>query len=282
VSHHALQDALVIALHDEGFVAAMHRDPEGTLAPLRLSPAERAQLLAADPRAFRTDPLRRRRILRVLAEELRASTTLALAETRSLAFAEGFFASPAFRAAVIERRPLVLAFGDYLGAAGLAAPLAGEIVRLETLLARCRRDRLRPPRPGITLAPGVAAASFDAATLPAVQALERYVFELGLMPQVALCDDRPPPPVAAPSGRTAHLLVTPTATGVSLTTIDDDLHRVLARLAAPIDRAGAAAALAPAGVPAAAAGDLVQSLLEEGLLADGPPEDAVLIATRTA
>ncbi len=281
MSHRALQNALVIALHDEGFVAAMHRDPEGTLQPLRLTPAERRQLLAVDPRAFRTDPLRRRRILRVLAEELRAATTIALAETRSLAFAERFFGSPQFRAAVIERRPLVLAFGEYLAGAGLAAPLAGDIIRLETLLARCRRDRLRPPARGIALAPGVAVATFDAATLPAMQALERYVFELGLMPQVALCDDRPPPPVAAPSGEPAHLLVTPAASGVSLTTIDGDLHGVLSRLATPIERKDAAAALAPAGVPAAAAGDLVQSLLEDGILSEGWPTDAQLIATRT-
>src|SRR5262249_55054188 len=108
-----------------------------------------------------------------------------------------------------------------------------------------------------------------------------YVFELGLMPQVALCDDRPPPPVAAPAGHAAHLLVTPTATGVSLTTIDEDLHRVLAALATPIPRERAAAPLAPAGGPAAAARDLVQSLLEDGLLSEGPPADAVLIATRT-
>jgi hypothetical protein len=282
VSHHALQDALVIALHDATFVEALHRDPDATLVGLELTRAERAQLAAVDPRAFRTDPLRRRRILRVLAEELRASTTLALAETRSLAFAEGFFESAEFRGAVIGRRPLVLAFGEYLASAGLAAPLAAEIIRLETLLARCRRDRLRPPAAGLALAPGVAVATFDAATLPAVQALERYVFELALMPQAALCDDRPPPPAAAPSGERAHLLVTPAQAGVSLTAIDEGLFRVLRRLAVPIDRRDAAVALAPEGVPAAAADDLLQSLIEDGLLADGWPPDAQLIATRTA
>src|SRR5262249_12368608 len=82
---------------------------------------------------------------------------------------------------------------------------------------------------------------FDAATLPAVQALERYVFELGLMPQAALCDDRPPPPVASPSGQISHLLVTPGGSGVALTAIDADLHRVLARLETPIARKDAAA-----------------------------------------
>ena len=64
MSHHALQRALVIALHDDGFVAAMHADPDAVLAPLGLDEGERRQLLAVDRRAFRTDPLRRRRVLR--------------------------------------------------------------------------------------------------------------------------------------------------------------------------------------------------------------------------
>jgi hypothetical protein len=281
VSHHALQHALVIALHDETFVAELARDPEGTLAPLGLTGAEIAALAAVDPRALRTDPLRKRRTLRILAEEHRASITLALAETRSLAFAERFFASSAFRRAVIERRPLALAFGEYLAGADIAAPLFGEIVRLETLLARCRRDKERPPSRGIALAPGVAVDAFDAATLPAVQALESYVFELALMPQVALCDDRPVPPAATPSGATAHLLVTPSGGGVSLSTIDAALYRVLVALRTPTELPRAAAALAPAGVPSARAADLLQSLLEEGLLAEGWPVDATLIATPT-
>ena len=60
MSHHALQRALVIALHDDTFVGELHADPDATLAPLGLDARERAQLLAVDRRAFRTDPLRRR------------------------------------------------------------------------------------------------------------------------------------------------------------------------------------------------------------------------------
>src|SRR5262249_36211148 len=106
LKHAALQRALVIALHDPSFVAAMHDDPEGVLAPLGLDDEARRALLAVDRRAFRTDPLRTLRVLRVLADELKVSSTLALWETRSTRVAMGFFSSPFFRAAVAARGAL--------------------------------------------------------------------------------------------------------------------------------------------------------------------------------
>jgi hypothetical protein len=280
VSHHELQRALVISLYDATFPAALASDP-GLVAGL--TAAERGQLLQVDPRALRTDPLRRRRTLRTLAEEFKASTTLALAETRSLAFAEGFFASPQFRDAVLARRPLAPALGEFLLAAvdagRLRTALLRDIVRLELTAARCRRARELPPRPGIALAPGVAVAALDAAALPAVQLVERWLFELGLMPQAALCDDAPPvPALPAAAGGTTRFLWTPATSGVSLTTIDEGLYRVLATLEPPATRAQAAAALVATGVPAARADELVQTLLEEGLLAEGPPPGAELLA----
>jgi hypothetical protein len=263
MSHHALQHALVIALHDDGFVAAMHADPEATLAPLGLGAAERAQLLAVDRRAFRTDPLRRRRLLRTLGEELKVSTTLVLWETRSAASIEAFFGSRYFRDAVATRGSLAPAFGAFLAATPRATPQTADVIRLETATARCRRERGRAPHPGTALAPGVAVGAFDAGVLETVQRVERYLFELRLMPQLALCADGPAlPELPAVGGGTLYLLFTPTASGVSLTPIDEDLHRVLAAFATP--RADPAAA--PHGVPRARVATLVASLVEEGLL----------------
>src|SRR5262249_26689188 len=187
MSHAALQRALVIALHDPAFVEAMHADPAGVLGPLGVAPEERGQLLAVDRRAFRTDPLRARRVLRVLAEELKISTTLALWEARSAAFADGFFASPFFRAAVAERTALVLACGPDPAAAPRATPQLPDVVRLETLMARCRRAARGQSRPGVSLAPGVATARFDAGVLETVRIVEGFLFEIGLMPQLAWC-----------------------------------------------------------------------------------------------
>lgn len=263
MSHRALQQALVIALHDPDFVAAMHADPGATLAPLGLDGRERAQLLAVDRRAFRTDPLRRRRLMRTLAEELKVATTLVLCETRSAASVEAFFGSAAFRAAVIDRQPLAPAFGDWLGSLLMSTPQLAGVVRVETTTARCRRARHRHPARGIALAPGVAIATVDAGTVDVMQIVERWLFELGLMPQLALCSDGPQlPALPAPGARVTHLLFTPTQTGVSLTPIDDDLHQVLAAFVEP--RPDATRAL-PA-LPPARARALVASLVEEGLL----------------
>jgi hypothetical protein len=269
LSHGALQRALVIALHDAGFVEAMHADPAGVLGPLGVAADERAQLLAVDRRAFRTDPLRARRVLRVLAEELKVSTTLALWETRSAALADGFFASPFFRAAVAERTALAPAFGAYLAAAPLATPQLADVVRLETLMARCRRAARGHARPGVGLAPGVAAARFDAGVLETVRIVESFLFELGLMPQLAFCADGPKLPELPPVGRgTVCLLFTPSETGVAIAEIDEDLHRVLAALETP--SADAVRTLAAVGVPAASVKGLMASLVEEGLVTEVP------------
>ncbi len=269
MSHAALQRALVIALHDPGFVEAMHADPAAVLGPLGVEPAERAQLLAVDRRAFRTDPLRARRVLRVLAEELKISTTLALWETRSAAFADGFFASPQFRTAVAERTALAPAYGAYLAAAPLRTPQLADVVRLETLMARCRRAT--QPRPGVALAPGVATDRFDASVLPTVRIVEGFLFEVGLMPQLAWCADGPQLPSLPAVGRgTVCLLLTPSESGgVGIAEIDDDLHRVLAALETPT--ADVAKTLAAVGFPAARVKGLVASLAEEGLVTSSTP-----------
>src|SRR5688572_19006861 len=104
MTHMAAQRALVRMLYDPAFAAAARRDPERTLPGV--TPELRRQLAAIDPRALGMDRLRRRRTLRTLVEEFKGSTTLALAERRSLAWLEGFFCDSAFHRAVEERRSL--------------------------------------------------------------------------------------------------------------------------------------------------------------------------------
>ena len=114
MSHHTLQK-LVVRMHfDEAFVAAIHAAPEQTLANLDLTEAERQQLLSVDRRAWRYDALRRKRTLRTLVEEFKTSTTIVLAETRSLASLEQFFSSSFFHGAVQERGSLGLSFAEFL------------------------------------------------------------------------------------------------------------------------------------------------------------------------
>lgn len=285
MSHGALQAALVIALHDETFVDRYRKDPDGVLAPLGLDAAERAQLCAVDPRALRTDPLRRRRTLRTLTEELKTSSTLMLAETRSLAFAEDFFRSPCFAAAVTHAdRPMTLELARYLdeavSAGRLRTPLLADVVRLEATMARCRRAAGDPVRPGVALAPGVAVGNFDGATLEVVQRVEQYLFEVGLMPQVALCDDAPRlPPMPPPRPDTPlYLLFTPSETGISLSEIDAGLFAVLSAFSAGVALKEVRSVLLALGIPADQLMPMIESLMAEGILSEGPPPGAPLLA----
>lgn len=268
MSHRGLQRALVVALHDPGFLAAAAVDPTA-LAGFDLDGGERAELLAIDRRALAVDRLRARRLLRVLVEELTASTAVALADTRSLAFADRFFAAPEFRAAVAGDRPLALAFGAYLAAAHQAgvvrSPHLPAILGIE--LARARARRLRA-RPGVALAVEILATSEGA--LAAIQIVEQHLFEVGLMPHVALVDDRPPlPPLPLLDGAPLHLVFQRQGRDVALEAIDPPVHRALAGLAAasaagPLDRSAAVAALAALGLPVARPQLLLDELIASG------------------
>jgi hypothetical protein len=280
VSHHALQRALIVALHDPGFGAAMRADPAAALAPFGLTDAERAQLLAVDARAFGIDVLRRRRVLKAIVEELKGSVAIALAEARRLALLDDFFASPRFRAAVIEDGALVLALADYLGdalaAGALTSPHLAGALAIERARAEARRDRDRVPGPGLSLAPGVRLVAADSAALAALQAAEQHLFELSLLPHVALCDDRPG--LALPSradARPLHLVVRATGGEMALAELPEPLHRSLGALAGaaargPVGRADMPAVLAGVGLRVADTDRLVDDLLADGYAVERP------------
>lgn len=269
MSHHALQRALVVALHDPAFVATMHADPDAALAPFRLEPAERAQLLAIDRRAFAVDRLRPRRVLKAIVEELKASMAIALAETRSFGFADGFFSSPAFHGAVRHDQPLVLALADYLAAAGLASPQLPGVLAIERARAESRRDAGRAPGPGLSLAPGIRLLATDSGALAALQAAEQHLFELALLPHMALCDDRPPLHLPPPGGDPLHLAVR----AGELSDLPAPLFRALHALEnaasrAPVRRGDMAAVLASINLRVPDPDQLTADLLADGYLTE--------------
>jgi hypothetical protein len=287
MSHRTLERIFVRLLFDPALVDAMHMDPEATLGPLDLEPHERAQLLAVDPRAWRHDPLRRLRTLRMLVDEFKASTTLALAETRSLASLDAFFSSGEFHGSVQERRSMALAFAAYLErlTAGSRCPQLSDVLHLEAMLARCRRELresppARPPsRPYesavLRFAPGHAVGRYNANVVETINAAERYLFEVGLMPAVALCDDAPTlgalPPIA---DEPTYLLALPSSTGLSLMPLETDYYHLLSQFTAgPAKAVDALSRAARAGVPREELPGMLASLVEEEVLAenDQPP-----------
>ena len=255
MSYHVLQHVVVRMLFDPKFVKAVYAQPEEALAGLALTSREHAQILAIDQRAWGYDSLRQLRSLRTLVEEFKVSSTLALAETRQLAFLAEFFASPAFHQSVQQRGSMALGFAQFLADAcqkgRLKTPQLPDILRLETLMARCRRELLGLPldpsplperlneNMRVKLAPGVGVGAFQAQTIATIQQVEKYLFEVGLMPAMVLCDDAPrlgALPVVEPKQK-IYLMCSPVATAsLSLIAIERADYLVLleARATLPI------------------------------------------------
>ncbi len=240
-AHQVLTRLLVRMQHDPALVARVYEEPEAVLSPLGLGPRERAMLLAIDRRAFLHDPLRARRLLRTLMEDFKASSAIALDQTRRLAFLGGFFGSVPFHEAVQLDRPLGVAFADFLMGAGLEVPVLAPVVRLELALWRARQelaaaggaDFRAPPMPAsglsrVARAPGVATLHAAPDALAAVQAVEQYLFEVSLVPAIALADDAPRLVLPAPTGRPQLALgVVPTASGVQLVELEPALFEAI-------------------------------------------------------
>lgn len=220
--HLRAQQAVVRMLFDPEFAARVRRDPAAALP--ELPSTLRAQVAAIDPRALQLDRLRRRRTLRILFDEFKASTTLFLARARTLAALDEFFASRAFHDAIAGARPLAFAYAEFLDA-----------LPIERALAEARRMKPPPADGRVHRAVGVVPIATTQGALAALQQAEQYLFEVGLMPAVALCDDAPPLCLdARAEDRTPlHLVTVPSlAGGHALVTIDEPTHRLLASLPA--------------------------------------------------
>lgn len=283
MSYHTLQHLVVRMLFDPAFVSTVYQNPDKALANLNLTEQEKKQLLATDPRAWNYDPLRRLRTMRSLVEEFKVSATLVLSETRRLSFLENFFSSEIFHQFIQDRKSMALAFAEYLSIAivkgELTTPQLNDVLRLETLMARCRRDlanKIRIPtlpeklneKLRVRLIPGADVGAFQANTVATIQAVEKYLFEVSLMPAMVLCDDAPRLenlPKVEPKKK-IYLLCLPGANGVSLVDIDrlDYLVLIEARTTLTI-RQIIERALA-SGVTHAKAQEIIATALEEQTL----------------
>lgn len=254
MSYHTLQKLLVRMLFDERFVAEVYAEPVRAFAGLDLTEIERSQLLSVDRRVWQHDMLRRKRTLQTLAEEFKISTTIVLAETRSLASLENFFSSSFFHRSIQERGSMGRAFSEFLleGCRNgtWTAPQIPDVARLEAALAGCRRALAREgfyeagelpatisDRSRVRLAPGYDVGSFQANVIPSIQHVERYLFELSLMPAMALCDDAPRltglPEVD--SSKKVYLLFGPGAAGISITNLDKASYLTLYETKRPVE-----------------------------------------------
>lgn len=285
--HVALQRIVVRMLFDPGLVESLYRDPAPILTPLGISERLQAQLIANDRRLWQADRLRRRRALNVLMEEFKVSTALALDESRRLGTLTDYFSSPEFHAAVQGRGYMALAFAAYLRRlirdGVLIRAAARSVLALEEGMAwsrRARREAARGRDPGVAATAGRAAGRCWLTT-PGVRSLtvmdeifelagrvEERLFELSLVPALALSDD-PQRLTGLPEagGATRALLLEPgEGADVEVTTIEADYGALIAAAEGGLDDAGLAAAVAPLGVDRARAREMAKALRKAGVL----------------
>jgi len=267
MSHVALQRVAVRMLFDPAFAAAVYAAPERALAEADVSAAERRWLVAADRRAWRTDPYRRARALAALLDEYAAATALARA-TAGVAALDAFFSSALFHACIQERGALVPAFGAFLEERAAAGALGDvrvvALAQLEAALARLRRV-------------GRAGAG-RAAAAPAPDALLRLSphVELLALPEGTLAlfevlraggAVRPPAAAAPPAGPPRESLLLEAHDGeVAIEHAPPALAGLLAAARAPVSRATLAAEAVRQGAEPAGAGAVLDDLLAQRLL----------------
>ncbi len=283
MSYHTLQRVVVRMLFDPQFVASVYAQPQEALAGLDLTAPEQAQLLTIDHRAWGYDLLRQRRTLRTLVEEFKISTTLILAATRSIATLESFFSSSFFHQAIATRASMGMAFAHFLSdlyqRGTVKFPQLPDILRMETTLARCRRQLI--PRSEeialpatinelmhVQLATAVDVGSYQANTIITIQQVEQYLFEVSLMPAMVLCDDAPRlqnlPRVDLQNK--IYLLFAPGANGMALLNIDREEYLVLIEARRRLTLRQLLTAATTAGVKKSVAENIINQALTQQTL----------------
>ncbi|MFI5314533.1 MAG: hypothetical protein ACHQ6T_02450 [Myxococcota bacterium] len=268
MNHRGIQRALFRMQLDPRFAARVRARDSQALRSLPLAADELALVVAADPAALEADRDGRRRaqFLRNVASEFALS--LAVAADESLA--GEFCGSDEFHRAVAGDESLPLAFADYLsarlaGAGELVQALAG----LESALARARRARRPAPRLAageVALAPWAELVSAPDGTLAAA-ARVRAALDRG---------DPTPKRVTVAGGRSERLLLrrAPEPAPFRLAEVEaerpsPELAALLARAAAPLDRASRARQAQRAGVSPAELEEIVAGLVAERILVAG-------------
>jgi hypothetical protein len=253
----ALQRVLVRMLHDPDFAQAVFAG--GTLP--ELTPKERDLLLTSDPRAYRTDPYRRSRVLQGLIEEYPASVALASRGGQAMGRVDRFLSSPAFHQTIQNRGSIALAFGTWLA---LRAP---EVATLERAVA-CARRRTRPRGAGLALATGTEPVRLAGGTVARWQFLKAA---LGVDPVAALVTKRVEINELPPLGDEPEfwVVVHRVDTSTALIGGSEGTHEILDAARSPLSRATLIARTQAMGADPTTAETMIDDLVADELLSKG-------------
>ncbi|HGG58168.1 MAG TPA: hypothetical protein ENK31_10265 [Nannocystis exedens] len=242
-----IQQAMVCMLFDPRYEALVRSEQ-----PLdELNPDERALLRHQDPRSLRTDPMRRPRALQAILEEYPVSAALL-----GLPQVDQFFASPIFRAVIRKRGSMAIAFAEFLG------KRARGVGMIEAAIARTRRPA--PPQPGLGCSPLFVPLIVPRGTLDWYQ---KALLRLGPRPLRSLAKLPRPWRKRPPKGGAEYLLIEGKSDGqTALGGASEGLVRLLLAASRPRPRAEIAAAARRLGAEADEADELLDELLNDGLL----------------
>lgn len=198
----ALQRVVVRMLHDWKFVAQVLAEPVPGLTE-----AELGWLRAVDPRRWRSDPLRRYRLLQSVIEEFPAACAVVVRRA-GVPTLDLFMSSQAFHQAIEAGEVLALAFGRWL-CTGLGPEVAA-LASLEEAVARSRRAMQRAQPPGhLALAQGYVPVAPLAGTLAAWQDIVQRLDLHGRGRLAAVSDEKWRIPLPDLGAHTEGLLVEP-------------------------------------------------------------------------
>ncbi len=278
--HTALNRVIVRMLFDPTLVEQVYTNPESVLEPLGIPQELQQSLLDTDQRAWGIDQDRRKRSLHSLMGEFPCSSTIVLAHTKKYARLEAFFSSSEFHQCVQHRKSMTSAFVAYLrgieATGEISEPQFSDILTIEAQMAACRRDLSAPP-PHLTpaqlcKAPGVAVQQVNAETINAINAVERYLHDLSMLPAIALCDDKPGFPALPTTTDAAQifLLLRPRDGTIQLSPVSVVIHDAIQEAEVPLAPKDFIRKMEKRGLSKAHCQQLITTLKQEELLHQSP------------
>ncbi len=267
-----LQRVVVRMLHDPSFRAAVYADPVAALSGLDLTPENHRLLLASDARAWGVDVQRADRVLHAMLAEFPVSALVLLEDGLVFARLSRFFQSAFFHDAIMVRRSLARAFGDYLATLTMRAR-ARSLIALEQAIAtirRARRSASATPANHLQRSPLVRPVALAAGTLAAWHKAKQALGDEPLATLIA----RKRPRVGSSDERSSEwvlLELKPEAVGSapaepSAAFIGEALGHLLLAAEEPVARAFLEAIAEREGADANEAREIIDELVAEGLL----------------
>lgn len=274
--HKALNRIVVRMLYDPKFQEEVYLRPRDVMDPLGIPVGLQDSLLQNDRRAWNLDTQRRKRSLQGLMEEFPCSSTLVLAHTKSLSTLDSFFSSDIFHKCIQNRGSMPLSFIEYLSSLGKGEPLQEnlfkDILALEAAKATVRRAHSAPKAElkikEVVCQPGVLCGSFTNVTIDNINIIEEYLYELSLIPAIALCNDKPDFPQLKESKSKApfFLMLQPKDGDIAISPVSIVIHDALNLLQKPLTESRFLGLMQNKGLKAQSANQLLSSLIQQNLV----------------